>query len=487
MGEESLPVLSDGDVKRMAEEIVKYTTMPEKDRLKTILPILFYCEPFFGDIFRYLNKIPTLSIPTLAVGINLQGELCFWYNPHFTNSLSFSMLYFGVKHETYHILLSHIFERARKPNDIWNIAIDTVTNELILLDMEIHRHGFEKSEFNFKIDYYEVREEVDKKYCSFTKLISDKNFKEYAQGEYNKRNKNQYYGFDYFLREFRTEVSGYSSEKLFDLLLENQVGQGGFKIFDIHGKAGTNQESGSWVFDDEGNPVSDDEISGQEKDEIGAIAKEKFKKQLKDAIQEARARDYGSTPAHLQKLLDEFLKGKEIDWKKLLSYFIKTTIRGHRYATVRKVNKRFPYLYPGIRHRKYAKVLIGIDESGSMSDELITLLFTEIARLSELVQFDVISFDTSVAKDSLYTWKKGRNAGKHQRKRCGGTCFDHISKYAAENKYDGLIIATDLQAPMPASYHIRRMWFTSEDNKKENRWIDGKRELIVAVKEKKLK
>jgi predicted metal-dependent peptidase len=72
-----------------------------------------------------------------------------------------------------------------------------------------------------------------------------------------------------------------------------------------------------------------------------------------------------------------------------------------------------------------------------------------------------VPFDTRVAEDKVYVWKKGK-AHKTERVMCGGTCFDAPTKYVNEQNFDGHIILTDLMAPKPIRSKCQRMWMTTK-------------------------
>ena len=72
----------------------------------------------------------------------------------------------------------------------------------------------------------------------------------------------------------------------------------------------------------------------------------------------------------------------------------------------------------------------------------------------------LIPFDTEVAVDKVYTWKKGQTK-KTERVLTGGTCFDAPTKYVNERDFDGHIVLTDLCAPKPVASKCQRMWMTT--------------------------
>ena len=162
-----------------------------------------------------------------------------------------------------------------------------------------------------------------------------------------------------------------------------------------------------------------------------------------------------------QKIMDMITP--KVDWRKVLRYFIKTSQRSSKRSTVRRINKRFPYTHPGKRVSRTAKIAISIDQSGSVSDAMLAAFFTELSGLAKFATFTVIPFDTEVAEDMVYEWKKGQRK-VWERVMCGGTCFNAPTKYVNERQFDGHIVLTDMCAPKPIPSKCQRMWMTDTAN-----------------------
>ena len=148
-----------------------------------------------------------------------------------------------------------------------------------------------------------------------------------------------------------------------------------------------------------------------------------------------------------------------------------------RWAT-RRLNKRYPFVHPGTKTLRVPRMAISIDQSGSVSDEMLGLFFGALNALADLASFTVIPFDHEVAEDKIYVWKKGQ---KHSTERvlCGGTCFDAPTKYVNEHTFDGHIILTDMCAPAPVPSKCQRMWMTDSRCAKEPYFQTGERVVVV--------
>ena len=150
-----------------------------------------------------------------------------------------------------------------------------------------------------------------------------------------------------------------------------------------------------------------------------------------------------------------------VDWKKVLRYFVKTSQKANKSSTIKRINRRYPYIHPGRKTARTAKIAISIDQSGSVSDEMLAAFFAELNKLSDLAEFTVIPFDSTVAEDKVYVWKKGEKR-VWERVRYGGTDFNPPTEYVNARPFDGHIVLTDLCAPKPKPSKCQRMWMTTD-------------------------
>ena len=257
-----------------------------------------------------------------------------------------------------------------------------------------------------------------------------------------------------------------SSEQYFDLVKEDPE-------FNKPDDKGEGEGEGEGNFDDH-EGWGDEAIDNTMRE----IAKEHLKEALGKAAKEANGKNWGSVPADVRKQIMDKLEAT-VDWRKMLRYFIKTSQRADRNSTVRKINKRFPRIHAGKKVNRVAKIAISIDQSGSVSDQMLALFFNELNELANLATFTVIPFDTRVNEALVYEWKKG---SKHvwERVMCGGTCFNAPTKYVnEEGNWDGHIVLTDMGAPKPIASRPPRMWLTDKSNAANPYFKTS--EIVVAI------
>ncbi len=363
-------------------------------------------EPFFAKISLRIVKTATDSIPTAGVMVTETGNFEMLYNPEFFAKLRTDKQRAAViKHEYYHLIFEHVTGRLPKEgmSKLWNVATDLAINSHL------------KEELPKKIKVPGSKEKVP--LCI-------------PGGE-----------------GFETFPSNESSEWYYNKLKEKTEKDKEFKeqmeqndSFDEHGQWGNNGEVNSTAEE---------------------IAKEKVKKILKDSMEECeqKAEGYGTVSRSIISEIKERVAPK-LDWRAVLKFFVNASQKANKSSSVKKVNRRYPYIHPGKKTSRAAKIAISIDQSGSVGTELLKKFFSELEKLASLAEFTVIPFDTKVDADKVFVWKKGEKK-KFKRVFCGGTCFNAPTDYVNKHKFDGHIVLTDMGAPKPKNSKCTRLWITN--------------------------
>jgi len=243
------------------------------------------------------------------------------------------------------------------------------------------------------------------------------------------------------------------------------------------------KEEGKGEGKGEGEPQSWDDHSGwgegEEADGSATeIAKQRLKEALREAAEEAaKSNGWGTVSSGVREEIMKRISSK-IDWRKVLCYFIKTSQKADKSSTIKRINKRYAYIHPGQKINRTAKIAISIDQSGSVDDMMLAAFFAELNKLSKLAEFTVIPFDTQVAIDKVYVWKKGENK-KWERVMYGGTDFNAPTKFVNEKGFDGHIVLTDMCAPKPIPSKCQRMWMTNSANAKRPYFKTNERVIVI--------
>ena len=390
--------------------------------LKLHLHRLLSDEPFFSAISRRVNKQSSRAIPTAGVTVDkdtLQFKML--YNPDFFEDMEEKKVKGVLIHEFYHLIFKHVTSRRPEniPMIVWNIATDLAINSMIGAD------------------------NLPDNCC----IPGGKQFEDYPLGK---------------TAEFYLEMMK-DDEQFGD-------GKGGFK--DMEGEDGSDLGN----FDDHGGW---DELTDDERQMVEERAKDIMEKAAKDANNSGRG--WGSVSNGIKRDIMERLKTR-VNWKKVLRAFIGAAQRADKSNTMRRINRRFPYIHAGRKVNRVANIAISIDQSGSVSDQELNAFFNELNKLSDLATFTVIPFDTKVAEDKVYTWKKGEKR-KWERVMYGGTCFNAPTDYVNKGNFDGHIVLTDLMAPKPKPSRCRRMWMASKYNVDNMPFKTPERVIAIDVKQ----
>ena len=160
-------------------------------------------------------------------------------------------------------------------------------------------------------------------------------------------------------------------------------------------------------------------------------------------------KDYGTIPLGIQSLIKNIIEKRnpQIDWKRALKIFSSTSRRTRVYHTMKRISKRYG-TRPGIKIKRFQKLAVAIDTSGSINMDVINIFFSEIHRMWKLgAEIEIIECDAEVQKKYSY---KGHipefiSGG-------GGTSFDPVFEHIKSSRferYDGCIYLTDGYAPQP--------------------------------------
>ena len=395
---------------------------------------LLESEPFFAALSRRINKSATTAISTAGVRVTKDGRFDMVYNPAFFESLTPKQRSGVLKHEFYHLIFEHVTGRLPPEGmtKMWNIATDLAINSHLM-------------------------DELPEQGC----FPSREPFQDYPVAQ--------------------------SAEFYYKMLKEDEQfnqdpedGDGDGQSSDGNGDGSSNGGTGlPDSLDDHSGWGGDADLDDETKQAMREVAEQRLKESMKDAVEEINSsgRGWGTVGAETRKAIQDFIKPK-VDWRKVLRYFIKTSQRSNKRSTPRRINKRFPYIHSGKRVTRQAKIAVSIDQSGSVSDAMLALFFSELSGLSKYAEFTIIPFDTDVQDDKVWVWKKGK---KHtfERVLCGGTNFDAPTRYVNERKFDGHIILTDMEAPKPKPSKCKRMWATTPEYAERPYFNTNERILVM--------
>jgi len=407
---------------------------------------LMMSEPFYAKILRGVTKVCTQSIPTAGV-LAKDGDIKMWYNPGFMAGLTEKQVQGLLKHEAMHLALMHTTIRRLEPHNVHNWAADLAINSNIP-EVELPEGGLipGKAFKPLTVEQTEkMKDEAIKRYNRMSQFVEDLP-KGLATEEYFARLMN-----DEQMKQDMEPKEG-----------DGEGGEGGEGI----GMPGEMDDHDGW-----------DGMTQEEKE----LAAAKVKQAVANAAGECDKKgSWGSVPAATQAEIRKLISN-EIPWQAVLKKFVGFTKRSVRSTSWSKLNKKSPMIMPGSRKKTTASIAVYIDQSGSVSNQELELLFGELQSLAKKTEFTTYHFDCTVDEDSKTVWKKNRGQAPH-RTRSGGTNFSAVQEHAKKNKhqFDGYLILTDGYAPNPGISRMKRGWVITTEGQTQE-WMGGK-DFIIKMK-----
>lgn len=419
-----------------------------------LIPFLQDCA-FFAELSRQLTKIPTLDMPTAAVAYDPKSDqITLYYNPQFLDSLSNWEIRGVLTHEFYHFVFGHLAARRKDRSRLWNVATDLAINSIIIKNAGKPRDAGEDSrdarplprfalvpgQWPTKPDGRELSKE-EKEGAELAALIASFPDMQASEWYYNK-----------ILEKAKSKSKKGKGKP------DNQKGQGG------PGQGEPGDDDGDMFGEDWIDSMDDhdswDDVPEEQREYVEGKVKSIIERAVRHADQLSTG--WGSIPAELRADIRRSIESV-INWRAVLRQFIGTLVRGGRTTSIKRINRRYPYIHPGIKRGYTAKLLIARDESGSVSNEMLAEFFGELSVLTKKVEIDFLPFDCSAREKDIVRWTKGNIPEKAtKRTRGGGTDFNAPSRIFNDPKnrgrWDGMLILTDGMAPVPGPVRGKRGW-----------------------------
>ncbi len=181
----------------------------------------------------------------------------------------------------------------------------------------------------------------------------------------------------------------------------------------------------------------DDHSKWSESTKNDSLAKSILTSAMKGAVEKTGG--IGNCPNEVALALDKLCKST-INWKQQLRQFFARVHKYNKTITRKKRNRRYGVLVAGKKKKPQVHVAIGIDESGSVSQQEWEQFYGEIAKIHKSgdVKMTIVTCDTEVGQVFDYDPKK-----PIKRTRSGGTMYQPVIDKASELNVDALIFFND--------------------------------------------
>lgn len=297
----------------------------------------------------------------------------FYYNAEFVNKLDDQELIFGFAHELGHIIFEHMTRRGDRVPELWNMAGDYVINNML------------------------AREGIGRQITAVPILIDPK-------------------------------YTGKTADEVYDELFENAV--------EIKMTLDTHLDA-----DGDGNEESSDGKDGKSKRPHMKPLTEEEKKALRDewreaVIQAAKNAGAGNIPGDIKRLVKNITE-PVMDLKDLLRIQFSGSMKSD--YTWMKPNRKGWHtgaILPGQLPGEELDVVVALDASGSIYDNMLRDFLGMVqGALDQFTAYKVrvISFDTEVYNEDLFTSDDGRDMSEYDVKGGGGTSFECVWQWMKDN------------------------------------------------------
>jgi predicted metal-dependent peptidase len=358
-------------------------------------------NPFFSYLVLHLNFIHDEKINT--IGVNCKGDV--HYSEKFLNSLDDDELMAMICHETTHIIFNHLIRRKNYNTEIWNIATDIITNQILLdNDFKLHKSGI--IPHNNRVDIYGVK--ID-------------------------------------------DIRGKTSEEIYEIM-DNNVQKIEIKQcigIDVHILG--DKDSDNFADSDKNNKCnktcsvkknSIEENPEQKNEEIeknsGNFPENdkipNWERVLTEAVQYAK--NQGNEPHGIDRYVDSLLNPVE-NWRSILyKHIIKEIPYDYNFSLPSRRSQSIGVYLPRIK-KETIDIFIAIDTSGSISETELKEFLTEISEIIKSfvnIRITIMSCDYKIHEIYEFTSLNAYDLLKLNLKGRGGTSFQEPINYIRENK-----------------------------------------------------
>ncbi len=182
---------------------------------------------------------------------------------------------------------------------------------------------------------------------------------------------------------------------------------------------------------------------------------------VKELVEQAA--EEGEIPVSIYSTLEDTYKINDINWRNVLKRFLSGKGKIQVRKTCKRESKRFENL-PGNKRTVGTKVLLAIDESGSISNNQLEKFYGELLAIRKITgtTIYVTQFDTECTQPiPVEKFKRDKIRTKN-----GGTDFIPVFELADKIRIPLLIIFTDGDGKTPPESNQKVLWVLTENGKK---------------------
>ena len=196
------------------------------------------------------------------------------------------------------------------------------------------------------------------------------------------------------------------------------------------------------------------EINGEEKKDLESKVKEILVRAANTALVK---NDRGSIPSEIFREIENLINPK-LDWRSLLERFVSEKTKED--YSWKKPNRRFTDIYlPSLYSDTIPLITVAMDTSGSISNEAITEMLSEVVYLYETFKPEkMVIIDCDCFIHGIHEVSSREDILAIKLKGGGGSSSIPIFNYCEENSATLLVYFTDMYLEFPKSSDIPTLW-----------------------------
>jgi predicted metal-dependent peptidase len=387
-------------------------------------------EPFYAHVLAGMPREVSDTIKTTGTAWDGQ-QVRLRVNPEFfIDGLTAAQRTGVLKHEILHVAFRHVFRGADRDAKVFSVAADLVVNQLV------KPHPLPDG-YPLLADFPDLGLEPDKS-------VDD------------------YYGvLMRLLREMRQ--AGFGGDRPSEgAKIKKRGGPASGDAADWADRTSAPKSAAAlakFLSDDTGR--GDDNGWHDGNDGISAAGRYAVGNLILRARERMPPHQWGTMPAALMSQLELILAERQpkVDWKRMVRIFCASSGRTRIRHTIKRISKRYG-TRPGIKVQRLQRLLVALDTSGSIDQNMLEDFFTEIHGAWKVgASVVIVECDADVQRSYDYRGRppKGVKGG-------GGTEFEPVFKWMRkERPFDGVLYLTDGYGPAPASRpNCKVLWVIPE-------------------------
>jgi predicted metal-dependent peptidase len=383
-------------------------------------------EPFYAHLLAGIPREVSDRVETAGTAWDGQ-QVRIRVNPtFFLGDITASQRTGVLKHEILHVAFRHVFRGSDRHPKVFSVAADLVVNQLV--KPQPLPGGYPKLSDFPDLDL-EPDLSVDEYYNILMALLLEMRQAGFGGGAGGSPGDDSA---DNGSADWADDTSAPQSAAALGKLLSGQEGRG----------------------DDSGWHDGNDGISAAGRYAVGNL--------LLRARERMPPHQWGTLPAALVSELQLILAERQpkVDWKRMVRIFCASSGRSRIRHTIKRISKRYG-TRPGIKVQRLQRLLVAVDTSGSIDQEMLEDFFTEVHAVWKVgATVVIVECDADVQRSYDYRGKtpSGVSGG-------GGTEFEPVFRWMqTQRPFDGVLYLTDGYGPAPTIRpNCKLLWVLSSD------------------------